>query len=306
MTTPKAYKHTQYPKFKDFHPDELSKEQNEIRSRRKQFVYGPTIKCRTCGKELPVTEYHFKDKATGRRSTQCRDCALKAQGVVEVGKTRFAMRLFEKHFRRCSVCKNIKPLTEFSNDKTRYGGYAHNCKECNAAGVAELQQKGKKEITDWYVREYGKRSGITEFDDATISRLRQEIIEKRQPKYFLDGKEFLTIVELAEYIKDQYGLPVTMTQKRISDGKTPEECKLSENEVRSAAYTKGKIKVTDLVTGEVFEFKNTLDKGLRKMFSTATITNCLKTGKIAGARQIKTNKYPHPCKIERISTLKNN
>ena len=296
----KKYSHTQYPSFKDINPEELSNDQILIRSNRKQFTYDKTIKCRSCGKELPITEFWLKDKKTGRRSTKCRDCSLRDQGVVEIGKTRFAMKVFEKNFRRCSVCKNLMPLTEFSHDKNRYGGYSNNCKTCNALGVSGLQKKGKSDITDWYVREYGKRKGVVVFDEVILNELRNEILEKRKPKYFIDGKEFVTIADFARYIESEYGLPVTMTEKRIADGKSLEECKLTENEMRSAAYTKGKIKVTDTVTGEVFEFKNTLDKGLRKMFSTATITQCLKSGRLAGARDIKTKKYPNPCKIERV------
>ena len=44
------------------------------------------------------------------------------------------------------------------------------------------------------------------------------------------------------------------------------------------AINEGKIKVIDTVTGEIFEFKNTKDAGLLKMFSTCAITQCLKTG----------------------------
>jgi len=297
----KEYSHTQYPKFKDFQPEELSNDQILIRTNKKKYVYGNTINCRTCGNDLPIAEYYIKDRHTGRRSTQCRDCELRADGIVEIGKTRFAMIIFKKNFRRCAVCKDTLPLTEFSHDKNRYGGYSNNCKGCNAAGVAALQQKGKTEITDWYVKEYGKRFGITNFDEETIAKLRQEIIEKREPKYFLDGKEFLTAVDLAKYIESKYGLPLTMTKKRIADGKTPEECKISEHDARSAAYTKGKVKVTDMVTGKVYEFKNTRDPDLLKMFSVLSITNGLK-GRIIGERQTKANKYPNPCTIERVET----
>ena len=73
-----------------------------------------------------------------------------------------------------------------------------------------------------------------------------------------------------------------MTEKRISEGKTEEECKLTENEMRvlKSGTNKGKIKVTDCKTGQVFVFKNTKDKGLLKMFSGDTITKYIKTGEI--------------------------
>jgi hypothetical protein len=49
--------------------------------------------------------------------------------------------------------------------------------------------------------------------------------------------------------------------------------------MRSIANTQGRIKVTDTITGEVFEFDNTNDERLLKMFSKSTVTNCVKTGK---------------------------
>lgn len=291
-----VYSLEQFPKNKDI--VNLSDEQKTVRANAKKCVYGKTHKCRSCCKELKIKEFYIKDKHTGRRSTQCRDCQLKARGIVEVGRVRYAKKIFKKGFRRCSVCKNTKPLTEFSKHKTQYGGYSNNCVECNNNAVSELQKNGKKNITDWYVREYGKRIGISKFDKQTIINLRNEILDKRKPKYFVDEKEFVTITDFAKYINEKYGLPITMTEKRISEGKTEEQCKLTENEARSIAYTKGKIKVTDTVTGEVFEFKNTKDEGLLKMFSSGAITKGIKTEEKTTVTNL--SKYKNACTIIRI------
>jgi len=121
----------QYPKNKDTDAKMLSTEMKLIRAKQKYYTYGKTYKCRCCGKKLPIKEFYVKDKHTGRRSTKCRDCELKQREILEVGKLRFAMRIFKKHFRRCSVCKNIKPLTEYANNKKQYGGYSNTCTECS-------------------------------------------------------------------------------------------------------------------------------------------------------------------------------
>ena len=89
-----------------------------------------------------------------------------------------------------------------------------------------------------------------------------------------------------------------MTEKRISEGKTEDQCKLTESEMRSLAYTKGKVKVTDSITGEVFEFNNTSDPNLRKMFSTSAITRCILTGELTKVTSL--SKYKNPCSISRI------
>ena len=63
---------------------------------------------------------------------------------------------------------------------------------------------------------------------------------------------------IAKYIENKYGIPITTTEKRIYDGKTEEDCKISKYECRSkwSGTFKGAIKVTDTVTGEVFIFNN--------------------------------------------------
>lgn len=296
VTSSTVYSLEQFPKNKDI--VKLSDEQKTLRANTKQYTYGKTHKCRCCGKELKIKEFYVKDKHTGRRSTKCRDCELKDKGIVEIGRVRYSKIIFKKGFRRCSICKDTKPLSDFFKNATQYGGYSNNCIDCNNKAVSELQKNGQKTISDWYVKEYGKRNGISKFDKQTITNLRNEILDKRKPKYFVDKKEFVTITDFAKYIYEKYGLPITMTEKRISEGKTEEQCKLTENEARSIAYTKGKVKVIDTVTGEVFEFKNTKDAGLLKMFSTCAITRGIKTGEKTKITRL--SKYKNPCIITRI------
>ena len=42
--------------------------------------------------------------------------------------------------RRCSRCKEIKPITEFYKDKYRKSGYGYNCKPCGRAYTKEYQK----------------------------------------------------------------------------------------------------------------------------------------------------------------------
>ena len=294
------YSIEQYPKNKDTEAKMLSADMKLIRAKQKRYTYGKTYKCKCCGKELKIKEFYVKDKHTGRRSTKCRDCVMKQAGIVEIGRVRFAKDIFKKHFRRCSVCKNIKPLTEFAKQKNRYGGYSNNCKECNNNAVAELQQRGKKTISDWYVREYGKRSGLSKFDKPTLSKLRKEIIEKRKPKYFLDGKEFVTMEDFAKYVLATYGMSIYCTCKRIDKGYKEADCIIPEKEFRSIHNGRnlGQIKVTNTITKEVFLFRNTKDAGLLKMFGGSKIKEALETKQVT--KTGTTSKYKYPCLIERI------
>jgi hypothetical protein len=38
---------------------------------------------------------------------------------------------YKRSERRCYSCKEVKPIEEFSKDKSRPGGYGYRCKKCN-------------------------------------------------------------------------------------------------------------------------------------------------------------------------------
>lgn len=287
----------QFPKNKDYR--ELSEDQKLIRKNAKKYYYGEEITCNKCHKVQSINEFYIKNKITGRRQLYCRDCQMKGMGVLNIGSFRFAKKILKKGFRTCSCCKNIKPINEYPKSEKTFGGHLNTCKDCSY----ELSQKFIKSqrivIGLFYIKQYGKQKyGHIEFDDNLISSLRNEIIENRKAKYFIDNNEFVTLAEFARYIESKYRLPITMTVKRISDGKTEEQCKLTESEMRSFAYTKGKIKVTDSITGQVFEFNNTTDSKLRKMFSTSAITRCILKGELT--KITKLSKYQNPCYISRV------
>jgi len=291
-----GYSVEQFPKNKDI--ANLSDEQKFIRQNQKKYVYKDKFTCVKCGKEQPIQEFYVADINTGRRKKSCRDCQMKAADVIEIGKLRFSEKILGKGFRRCSVCKDIKPLEAFKKNKNQYKGVSNNCYDCSRKLHKDFVDRQTEEIGVFYIKQYGIRKGVVDFTDEVMQQLKQEIIESRKPKYFIDGLEFVTVADFARYIKKEYGLPITTTEKRISEGKNEQDCKLSEREMRSIAYTQGKIKVTDTVTGEVFEFNNTADEKLNKMFSKSAITKGIKTGE--KTRITGLSKYKNPCIITRI------
>lgn len=289
----------QFPKNKDiFH---LSDEQKQIRKTSKKYVYEKEFTCTKCWKTQAISEFYFKDKKTGRRNKTCRDCQMRADKVVEIGKVRFAKKILSKGFRRCSVCKTIKPIMEFATSDKTFGGHTHNCKECNYELSQAYIKSQREQVGLFYIKQYGKQKyGYVKFNKNIIDRLRNEIIESRKPKYFIDGLEFLTVADFARYIEDKYRIKQATTEQRIFKGRTEEECKMQEYDMRSLAYTKGRIIVTDTVTGDVMEFKNTQDKKLKEMFSSSTIDLGIKTGK--KTRITSLSKYKNPCIIKRAES----
>lgn len=287
----------QFPKNKNSR--ELSEDQKLIRKNAKKYYYGEEMTCNKCHKVQSINEFYIRNKLTGRRQLYCRDCQMKAMGVLNIGSFRFAKKILKKGFRICSCCKNIKPIHEYPKSEKTFGGHLNTCKDCSYELSQKFIKSQRSKIGLFYIKQYGKQKyGHIEFDEKLILSLKNEIIEKRKAKYFIDNKEFVTLAEFARYIKSEYGLPVTMTEKRISEGKIEDQCKLTESEMRSIAYTKGKVKVTDSITGEVFEFNNTSDPKLRKMFSTSAITRCILTGELTKVTSL--SKYKNPCSISRI------
>lgn len=294
----KKYKLNQFPKNKTIDVTKLNEYQIVIRNNQRKYIYGKTKTCNTCFEKQSIKEFYIRCKDSGRRNNKCRDCQMKQAGVVEIGKQRFADEILKKGFRRCSVCKDIKPLNMFSRYKDNYGGYSNNCYECSNRLHNDYVKKQRDSIGDFYVRQYVLSNYGFEPLKKDYDKYRDEIKNSREPKYFIDGKRFFTLISFAEYIKDVYGNPITTTQRRLYDGKTCEDCKLPESEIRSIAQTKGKIKVTDIVTGEVFWFKNSNDENLKKMFSRKTITQKINSSN--PTRITKLSKYKNPCIIERI------
>ena len=59
--------------------------------------------------------------------------------------------------KQCSKCKQSKPLTEFSKDKTKCTGYRSECKSCvkeyyqnNKEKIKEHRQKNQEKIKEYY------------------------------------------------------------------------------------------------------------------------------------------------------------
>lgn len=290
----------QFPKNKTIDISKLNEYQIVIRKNRRRYIYKKHKTCNTCGKKQPITEYYITNRETGRRRNNCRDCILKAQGVIEIGKQRFANKIFAKGFRRCSVCKEIKPLGGFTKNKSQSSGISNNCYECSKKLHDDFVQISRKKIGEFYIKQHGKRRGITELDDDVIAKLKKEIEENRKPKYHLDGKSFLTIADFARYVNGNYNIPTTTTACRIKVGATEQECTISESEYRSlkSGCNKGRIKVTDTITGKKYIFTNTRDKKLRKMIGGTSIVKGIKTGKPVGG--YRNSLWENPLLIERL------
>lgn len=295
------YSIEQYPSNKKIQHKLLSDDQINLRyNSHKKYKYGKKKKCKKCGTIQDITEYYIKDKNTGRRSNKCRDCELKDRGIIEVGKQRFAYKIYDKGFRRCSVCKDIKSLDQFPKHKKQYGGISNTCSLCQSLLYKEYIIKDKISGSKFYLRQYAfTHYGIRIKTNEEYEIYRKEIENKNKPILFLDNKEFKTIRDFAKYVKDTYNINISTTERRIWAGYKEEQCKLSSRELRSIGNTKGKIKITDLITGKCFIFNNTKSEELKKLFGTG-VRSRMKSNKYIPNRITKKSVYKNPFMAERI------
>ena len=230
----KHYKIEYYPKFKNQDKSKLGGHQITLRNKSKKYIYKEEKTCNKCFKLQPIKEFYIKNKQTGRRNLSCRDCQMKKAGVLEIGKQRFADQIESKGFRRCTLCKNIKPLTEFTKNKGQKNGISNSCYNCANYRHHEFLITQRENVGDFYVKQYCIRvHGFSPRTKKEIEKFRNEIIEKRKPLYFCDNKSFFTLKSFAEYILDNYQHPTTQTKKRISKGASEDDCKLTTSKYRS-------------------------------------------------------------------------
>lgn len=84
--------------------------------------------CIDCGFEKDISEFNKNLNRTNRR---CKNCSLKREGVLDVGRNKYRKELSEGGLRICSKCKLTKKLdNDFGRSKNEYLGRSHRCKEC--------------------------------------------------------------------------------------------------------------------------------------------------------------------------------
>lgn len=91
---------------------------------------GNTVRkiCIDCGFEKDISEFNRNLSRTNRR---CKNCSLKREGVLDVGRNKYRKELSEAGLRICSKCKLTKRLdNDFGRSKNSYLGKSHRCKEC--------------------------------------------------------------------------------------------------------------------------------------------------------------------------------
>lgn len=110
----------------------LTKQRNELLKTTDIYENGILSRkiCTCCNRELDISSFYFRQDQNNYRY-ECKECILKHDGVVEIGKKTNAIENGKAGLRKCTKCKEIKSLdTDFSVSKHGYLGRQHSCKAC--------------------------------------------------------------------------------------------------------------------------------------------------------------------------------
>jgi hypothetical protein len=98
-----------------------------------------TKKCERCGEVLPLDDFEWMNyKGARKRMRICSKCyhaaMSKKKGQPEV----------PEGMKRCSSCKEVKPVSEFYTDNNAQDGYKSACKICHTMQVNKRQKERRE------------------------------------------------------------------------------------------------------------------------------------------------------------------
>lgn len=144
-------KFKQYKTSVNLNIDRLSDEQKEIRKDIIK-VNGDFKCCKTCSEIKLINNFRVRKTKHNDNyvDATCKDCHARVRGTKEIGKLHFSKHILNKGFRKCCECKEIKVLSEYSNNAKRLIKKNYICRGCaytknvtiksNIKGVTKRQQ----------------------------------------------------------------------------------------------------------------------------------------------------------------------
>jgi hypothetical protein len=139
---------TQYQTSINIDLSKLSKEQILIRAKEIE-TEGEKKRCKKCLKEKMLNGYRLRVERRGVKGiyydATCKDCHARVRGTKEIGKLSYAKKLFDKGFRRCTTCKDTKPIAEYYANKSSHTKISNTCKICSNEINCKKYHKNKED-----------------------------------------------------------------------------------------------------------------------------------------------------------------
>ncbi|NUP32315.1 MAG: recombinase [Streptomycetaceae bacterium] len=103
--------------------------------------------CPSCGQTKPHSMYHRNGRRADGLAYYCKECvAVRAKEKYRTrkaaaGKTVRVPEQLPRGVRRCADCRAVKPVEDFSRNRSASSGYHSYCKPCGNARSAESRQR---------------------------------------------------------------------------------------------------------------------------------------------------------------------
>lgn len=180
-------------------------------------------RCTKCGGIKPVDEFHWTDKARGKRHAHCGTCralARKKSLCIDCGEPARGRQCWKcylatvrsPHDRKvCTKCGETKPIEEFYWLNAAKGRRHSRCTACFAAYREEHRD--------------GIAAHMRRWRKANLDKGREHARRRRALKNGADGEhtdaEFMEKVEARDWICPECGERMTMPERGRIDGSKP-------------------------------------------------------------------------------------
>lgn len=183
----------------------------------------------------------------------------------------------------CKKCDTTKPLKEFALEQSGRG--SAYCNECNANYNRERTKHAAENLTEWYLKDFGRRHYGMKMKDyfspELLEAFKYEILARRAAKTMLqiDGKTFTSLNKFSIYVQEKYGVGKYAVQRRMWLGKPIEHAILDSQTMRTAfTGNPTRIKAVNTTTGKAQYFLS-MNRAARTLkIGEAMLREALETG----------------------------
>ena len=119
-----------------------------------------TKECYKCKKVKPVTEFHRNTTTRDGLQSYCKDCMSSYYELY----SKLSEQDEVKGQKKCSVCNEVKALSEFYRDITKHDGHNSKCAECSK----KYDSKRRKKVSNAKLREKKKKDRPSSFKQLYI------------------------------------------------------------------------------------------------------------------------------------------
>lgn len=121
--------------------------------------------CRDCGQAKPVTEFFADKKRKDGYGIRCKPCYMAQQAIYRM---REPWHKTDPGTKRCVLCKEIKPESDFTRNKGFHDGLDRTCRACAAERNAAYTRANREALNASALRRY--HANTDRYADYSLKR----------------------------------------------------------------------------------------------------------------------------------------